>query len=139
MKLKTARESYDYYSETASEVARNLAFAGIAVVWLFTVVTDGNLMLSGKLLFGIFFFVLSLALDLLHYAISALIWGAYARMHEHEGSGDSKIVRPNDADIPDPPNFVNWPALAFFWLKIISVAVGYLSLLADLVGRIAVA
>ena len=127
MRLKEAREQYYEFSGKLSDVNRQLGFAGIAVVWIFAQ-GDGDLRLSipAELLFPLLLFVLGLALDVSHYASAAVLWGWYHRSRERMGASEDCDVSPHRA--------INWPAIFFFWTKVLSVAAGYLFLLHALWG-----
>lgn len=76
--LKEFRDGYHELSGTASEVSRNLGFAGIAVIWIFKAdLPEKAYTLAPELYHAGVVIVLSLALDLLQYVFSSLIWGAF--------------------------------------------------------------
>lgn len=116
--LSKIRAEYYGFSGTASSVARNAAFAGIALVWVFRTQGPSSIQLPVELLLPAKSLILALGLDLLHYVISALIWGGYGRYVE--------VVNPGVAD-PEVamPIFINWPALVLFWGKLGMVLFGY--------------
>ena len=123
MKLKEYRSEYYVFSAKAGDVARQLAFAGIAVIWVFKDDKLGQLPLPNMLYAPTAAFVLSLALDMLHYAYSSLVWGAYSHIQK-------RWKKHTDEDeLGDAPYSFNWPALALFWGKLVSVIVGYWLLL----------
>lgn len=83
MDLKDARENYVYFSGQASTVVRQLGFAGIAIIWIFSegdkpnrATVPRDLLVPGLLL------VVALASDLLQYVAGALCWGCYQRWRE---------------------------------------------------------
>lgn len=74
MKISDFRKNnYDYSSQKASEVTRQLAFAGIALVWIFKLGGE-NPKIPGELIAPTFCFALTLAFDLLHYVIATILW-----------------------------------------------------------------
>lgn len=127
MDLKDARENYNYFSAQASTVVRQLSFAGIAIIWIFSgsgepvdVVVPQDLLVPGLLL------VAALASDLLQYVAGALPWGVYQRWREWK-------------DKPDPfvaPRQINWPGNTFFGLKLLTASVAYLLLLVRVADRL---
>lgn len=119
-KLKRAQllELYQYHSGKASDVARQLAFAGIATIWLFHVGDAGHSAVPTGLIPPLEFLSIALGLDFLHYAICALVWGAYHRIRERR-----RTHQADDKDA-DAPRWINWPGLSLFWLKLIAVTVG---------------
>ena len=71
---------------------------------------------------------MTLALDLLQYVAGTVVWGAYNRWHDREGTDrDAEFLA---------PRWLNWPALAFFWLKLLGIVAAYVLLLAELAGRL---
>jgi len=119
--LKLSEYDKDYYgfSAKAGDIARQLALAGIAIVWLFKVEANGSLALPKLLAWPTIAFVVSLAADLLHYLVQSITWGrfAYVQRKAH-GKGD-------DDAIPDPPGYYNWLPLVLFYCKTTVVVVGY--------------
>ena len=110
MNLKTVRDAYDTYSGKASEITRQLGFAGIAVVWIFRYQVADGLALPDQLRLPLALLVVALAADFLHYVVSAAVWGIFGRITE------KKLVKRDD-DF-ETPSKINWPGLFFFWMKI---------------------
>lgn len=121
MKLSEARKSYYNHSGSASAVARQIAFAGIAMVWVFNQPQTGHpIGLSSQLSLALLLLCASLAADLLQYTLSAAIWGFYARRKEKE-------LRHRFHEDPDiePPAPLNWPGIVMFWLKLLLLFSAY--------------
>lgn len=121
--LKAARENYSYFSGKASDVARQLAFAGFAAIWLFHVTVEGN----GPALPQVFLeplrlLVAALAFDLAQYMWATAVWGIF------QFRTAAKVKEALDAEVEDAPNWFNWGTLAFFWAKLVAVAAGYVHL-----------
>ncbi len=117
---QTAHERYASNSAKASDVARQLSFAGIAAVWLFSGgATQGvnHARVQGWLLYAGLALVIALFLDLLQYTVASLIWATTARCHEQRKEM-----------IFQPPRSINYPALICFWFKLSAVAVAYVFL-----------
>jgi thiamine transporter ThiT len=75
----------DFYefSGKASDINRQLAFAAIAVIWLFKTDTpNGQITIPHDLIWPGILIVAALAADLLQYVAGSLIWGSYARYLE---------------------------------------------------------
>lgn len=126
MKRENLRSNYEYHSGKASDVARQLAFAGIAVIWLFRVGAPADPQLPAQLIAPLFFFGLALGLDLLHYVVAAIIWSVFNRYKESQRSYASE-----DKSF-DAPVWINVPALLLFWLKIITVVSAHVLLVASI-------
>lgn len=123
MPLQEFRKAYYKFSAKASDSARALAFAGIAIVWVFRIANESAPKVPKDLLLPLLLFAVTLAADMLHYAIAAAIWGVFHRLHE------KKSARQQDRDAyavqlkADPR--LNWPAIGLFWFKIASVVAAY--------------
>ena len=118
MSLKTFREAYYTASETVSKCTRNLAFAGIAVVWIFRAGEGVASKVPSSLIWPLLLFALALVLDLSQYFWQAAAWSIFCRMKEKEGVEE-------EADI-SAPRWINWPALVLFWAKAPAVIAGYI-------------
>ncbi|MFY0676786.1 MAG: hypothetical protein JXR18_05825 [Neptuniibacter sp.] len=131
MKLSEYRDNYYDLSSRASAVSRQIAFAGIAIVWIFKEgdVNERTLSLPHELLLPTIFLILSLAGDLLQYMTGAAIWGTYCRYKEVKcGTG-------TDPEFAVPV-WINWPTLFFFWGKVLSVITAYYLLFSFAVGSV---
>ncbi|HWR77816.1 MAG TPA: hypothetical protein VN283_11480 [Thiobacillus sp.] len=127
--LKDFRDSYYELSGTASEVSRQLGFAGIAVIWIFKAdLPEKAFALAPELYHAGTFIILSLAFDLLQYLFGSLIWGAYWRYKESRGATDKTQI--------EAPPYFNWPAIVCFWAKLALMVVAYCFLLKFLLGHI---
>jgi hypothetical protein len=105
-------------SGKASDSARSLAFAGVAIVWLFKN-SGPDQPIPTVLIAPLAVFALALALDLFHYAVSAALWGGFTRLKERALRTDAK----QDPEL-DAPFYLNWPGLVLFWTKLTAVAFG---------------
>lgn len=124
MKLSAARDCYYSHSGNASAAARQIAFAGIAVVWVFNQpVTNHTLNLPEQLVSALLFLCAALALDLLQYTFSTATWGFWSRRKEKQ----FKHKFHDDPDV-EPPPFLNWPGIVMFWSKLAALFWAYLHL-----------
>lgn len=117
MKVDDYRVDYYAFSSKTSEIARQLSFAGIALLWLFKPEDAGPAAIPEDLLWPAGLFVLSLSTDLLHAAYGTLAWGAFARYHEKKNGAE-------DPDI-EAPAWLNWPTIILFWSKVVAVIAAY--------------
>lgn len=119
--LKEFRDSYYFYSGKASDIARYLAFAGIALIWAFKAQDgDGHYGLASELWTAGVLIVIGLTLDLLQYFWATLAWGTFCRIKERSGMKPTSRL--------DAPTWLNWPTNLFFYSKIGFVLVAYLVL-----------
>ncbi|HYH81295.1 MAG TPA: hypothetical protein VEX86_15935 [Longimicrobium sp.] len=115
--LADARESYYTHSGKASDVLRQLAVAGIGVIWVFKADAQGVMAIPAPLLLPALLLVAGLFLDLLQYVLAALVWGSFARIHERKG------VHADDP-VHAPPS-LNWPALVCYYGKVLLILSAY--------------
>lgn len=122
MKLSEYKKDYDSLTGKASDVARQLSFAGIAIVWIFKSGEGPKTTVPKMLLLALALLAGSLFFDLLHYVISSVVWGHFHRKQE------KKLT--NLADDPDviAPPYYNWPVIFFFVMKLVLVVSGYVCL-----------
>ncbi|MEZ8169146.1 hypothetical protein A152_0016620 [Vibrio tasmaniensis 1F-187] len=130
MKLSDSRENYYTFSGSLSSVCRQLAFAGIAVCWVFTIKNETSYIIDKTLVIALISFVAGLIFDLFHYFYASFAWGFFTRCKEKELSGRDELFQ--------APLWINWPTLFFFWLKPISMILGYLVLFKFLLSYIAI-
>jgi len=115
--LKDCRDNYYYFSGKASDLARQLGYVGMALIWIFRVENNGKVNIQESLVLSALFIVLALVCDFLHYLCGALIWGIYNRRQEKRGVSQ-------DTEFTAPPSF-NWPTLCFFWAKMVFIVIAY--------------
>ncbi len=121
MKLIEMRAAYDRFAGKASDVSRQLGFAGLALVWVLSLQGKAGTGIPTDLVFPTGLIVSSLAVDLLQYLYAALVWGVYHRIKERLGTREDEefLVTPK----------INWPTNTLFWLKQVIVVVAYYQLL----------
>ena len=128
MKLQKIRAAYDYYSATVSTVARQLGFAGIAIIWIFKTDQGGAYTVPPELVWPGLLLVGGLAADFLHYVAGVIMWGSYGRYMELKGVD-------NDQEF-FAPSWMNWPGNTFFVSKLVLIALAYALLVIFLIGKV---
>ena len=123
MNLADYRAAYYELSGKASDVARQLAFAGIALIWIFHARDSAPIAIPRPLVAPADLFISGLGFDLLQYLCGTLVWGAFHRYQE-------KRLGPESKKALSAPVWFNWPGLFFFWSKLFLVLAGYALLLA---------
>lgn len=119
MKLEDAKKRYGDLSKQASDNTRTLALAGIAVVWVFKEGIGDATRIPVGLLWPLFWFLLALSLDYLHYFLGATGWFIYFRCREKlVGEGGQSDDNKHDAMWPN----VLW---VLFWAKGVALIAGY--------------
>lgn len=157
MKLSEARDFYYFYTGKTSEIVRQLALAGIAVIWIFK---TGQVQLPAELILPLILIALTLVLDLFQYFVAATTWGIYSRWQEKncesEKVFEKKLILPSytrlrggsrkplgaekavdsSAFVFHAPRAINWPGIVFFYSKSLSLIFAYWFLFEYLYPRI---
>lgn len=95
MKLKEFRKDAHEFTAKLSDINRNLAFAGIAIIWIFRTQTESSISIPKAMLLPLLFIVLALAFDILQYLYSSIIWTNFHKKKETEGvNGEDEIKAP---------------------------------------------
>ncbi len=122
MSLEKYRDDYYTFSGIASNVARQLGFAGVAFIWLFKGDGVEGITLPTNLLWPAACLVLALTFDMLHYILASFIWGLFHRVHE------KKNLSSEEEKTLQAPKYFNWPMLAMFWSKLFFIIAAYILL-----------
>lgn len=102
MTNKEVWDQYKEYSQSTSEISRKIAFAGIAICWLFR---DKNNDFPTLVMYSLIFLLIYFFLDLMQYLISALLLKKWIRkeeikMWEYIGKIEGNYNKPIWIDIP---------------------------------------
>lgn len=116
MKLEDARNAYYDYSGTLSNINRQLALSGIAIVWFFIQPKNNAGFDFGAFKWAFIFFSAALFFDLVHYAVATASWGIYHRYKE-------KNIKPG-AEFK-APKYINWIPICALVIKVVCTVTGY--------------
>jgi hypothetical protein len=117
--LEQAQKGYQERSKSASDISRQLAYVGIALIWIFKLKDHGGRdVVDPRLLTPTHLLVIALASDLLQFVIAAGIFGFIARK-----------IEKHPEDFAALPRWVNWPSVVLFWFKIVIVLIAYVLIL----------
>lgn len=130
-KLKDYLCDFDTYTAKASEVNRQLAFAGIAIIWLFKNPEGNKYLFTHELITPLFFLIISLSLDLFQYLLGSIIWGIFFEIKERQI--DRGKIKDNDIKAK---RILSYAITFFFVLKIIAMCIAYYSLLSYLLPKL---
>jgi hypothetical protein len=129
MQLKQAWAHADYFTGKASELVRQLAFAGIAVVWVFKNNTQ-TAVIPNDFVLALFCLVLTLLCDFLQYAFGGIEWRGYGsyQAKKHGGSDDDEI--------DDAPQWLNYPHTFCYYAKLVLIVASYALLISGVSARL---
>lgn len=118
MKLSEIRKAYEELSGLLSKFNRQLAFAGIGIVWLFRVTdSTGNTTIDPKMLTPILCFVISFACDLLQYLYLSIAWYIYYWCQRNKNVEENAEVKESE--------YMNIPAWILWFLKAVALIIAY--------------
>jgi hypothetical protein len=124
MKLQDYRNDFYAFSGKASDLNRQLAFAAIALIWLFKRDVSGQPTIPAELVLPGILVVLSLTFEMLHYCVASIIWRIFYRAKERENVAETaELVH---------SVWLERPIWALFVIKIICVIAAYLFIFAFL-------
>jgi hypothetical protein len=123
MNLQGYRDTFYFFTGKVSDISRQLAFAGIAIIWIFKKDVPGTgLTVPRELLLPGVFIVLALGFDLLQYCIATVIWFFYYRIKEMRGVAENAELGRHSEWLEVPINIV-------FWFKVGFLGAAYLLIL----------
>lgn len=130
--LKEANALDEFYSGQASDLNRNLGYAGLALVWIFKKdIPDGgdvnaHLQIPTILIVASASIVASLLCDWIQYIYGSLFWGR--RLKEEEAKWQSTSEKYEDHRFQNPTSAIE--VFEIFWkAKLILMAFAYLLIL----------
>lgn len=123
--LKEAYNRSGEASDKSSEINRQLAFAGIAIIWVFKTDSGGRQIVPNELFWPGLLLVVGLSLDLLHYVVKSEIWYRITRKREKAGIKEFTV-----------PPWVNYAGDTLYWIKIAVTIIAYGFLVRFLVTRL---
>lgn len=133
MKLDDIKAEYHFYTGKVSDLARQLAFAGIAVIWIFKVDEKGAPKIPHPMLAPTAALVLSLLFDFLQYTFGAI---AYHIRFETAERRKKKYKLPADQEFKVSRRLVLRPMDVLFYLKAICVVIAYVLLAKFLIRQV---
>jgi hypothetical protein len=137
MELKGYKTEADYFTKAVSDLIRQLAFAGIAIIWIFKISANPNdklivnqpHLIPNELLLPLFFLVMTLVFELLQFLIPAIIYTLYFREEEKKNNNNTTVN-------VTAPIWYTYPGYTFWGLKIISLVTGYYFILTFITSKL---
>jgi hypothetical protein len=143
MKIADYQATFYEFSGKASDLSRQLAFAAIAIVWLFKRDIEGIPTLPERLFCPVALIVITLFFDIMQYCIGALIWFFWYRRLERlnapeeiEGTKSkwlefrrvrkSEILNGSEEREKGHPTWLEVPIWCFFIGKLLALFFSYI-------------
>jgi hypothetical protein len=119
MTLQSILDQYHQDSAQASDIARNLNYALLGVVWILSKESIGNL---GEFKLPLILIVVSLAADFLQYFVKGLMVKCYFDKQEAEATDEEGKID-EDYDAAPYPKHIKVVAQLFYYTKLLLTAV----------------
>ena len=131
-RLSDYKLTYEEASSKVSDLSRQMALAGIAIIWIFRQTDLSGQIICKELIPPLFSFILTLTFDILQYIYKTVAWYIFFRTRE------KKINKKN----PDPTTqanpIINLPTWILFGSKIVSLIIGYIMIFIYLFDKLAI-
>lgn len=119
MTLQSILDQYHQDSAQASDIARNLNYALLGVVWILSKESIGNL---AEFKLPLILIVVSLAADFLHYFLKGFLEKCHFDKQEAKATDAEGNIN-EDYDAAPYPNYIKIVAQSFYYLKIAATSV----------------
>lgn len=119
MKLHSILDQYHQDTAQASDIARNINYALLGVVWILSKESIGNL---NNFKWPLILIVVSLASDFLQYFLKGILEKCHFDKQEAKAT-DTKGNINEDYDAAPYPNYIKIVAQIFFYNKLLSTVV----------------
>jgi len=129
MKLEKYKEESYEFSKLSSDLVRQFAFAGIAIIWIFKFDKPAEHLIPSELFCPLLFFVATLVFDLLQYLIPTIIFSIFFRYYEKKHKGKT------DVDIK-ASGWLSVPGWICFVLKSVCLSIGFYYIIIFLISKI---
>ncbi len=129
MKLEQFKKEAHEFQGLTSGLVRQLAFAGIALIWIFKLDKPKDHLIPNECYLPLLFFVLTLIFDFLQYFVPSIIWMRFFKYYEKINNGNVEV------DLKTK-NIYTYPGYFFYYTKIISLGIGFYLVMSFLINKI---
>lgn len=126
-KLSEFKDDYYFFTGKLSDINRQIAFAGIALIWVFKQNDDKNILIDESLILPAILIVLALGFDILQYIYQSITWSIFYTYHKRKNKSEDKKIQ--------SPEYLNYLAWFFFSIKVILVLIAYCFILQFLTDK----
>jgi hypothetical protein len=137
MKLSEFKKISDTYTSKSSDICRQLALGGIAIIWLFKINSNGTIALERFLLYPLISLSISLISDLLQYVLGGYIWKRFFITEEKKAIALNKedSINPLDPEIKASKR-LNKPIYYLYWIKIGVMIISYILIIIYMIHKV---
>lgn len=116
-KLSEFKEDYYLFTGKLSDITRQIAFAGIALIWVFKKGSNSEFQIDNELILPAILIVGALAFDILQYIYQSITWSIFYTYHNRKNKSEDKKIK--------SPEYLNYPSWALFFIKVVLVLIAY--------------
>ncbi len=117
MKLSDYNEVANSFSGKLSDITRQIAFGGIAIIWLFKITVNNTTTIPIELISPSKYILIALAIDVLHYAYQSIAWTIFFYVRECKYQKTPEFNKEPDPEMSAPRAMAFIPYI-FFIAKI---------------------
>lgn len=126
-KLSEFKEDYYFFTGKLSDINRQIAFAGIALIWVFKKGDNSGFQIDSELILPAILIVSALAFDIFQYIYQSVTWSIFYTYHNRKNKSEDKKIK--------SPEYLNYPSWAFFFIKVILVLIAYWKIFGYLLNK----
>lgn len=126
-KLSEYKNDYYFFTGKLSDINRQIAFAGVALIWIFKESKAGEIKIEEDLLLPAILIVIALAFDLFQYIYQSITWTIFYTYYKRKGKAEDEKIK--------SPEYLNYLAWFFFIIKVSLVIASYWLILQFLINK----
>ncbi|WP_421805709.1 hypothetical protein [Flagellimonas sp.] len=126
-KLSEFKEDYYFFTGKLSDINRQIAFAGIALIWVFKKGENSEFQIDSELILPAILIVGALAFDIFQYIYQSITWSIFYTYHNRKHKSEDKKIK--------SPEYLNYPSWMLFFIKVILVLFAYWKIFEFLLGK----
>jgi hypothetical protein len=127
-KISEYKEDYYLFTGKLSDINRQIAFAGIAIIWVFKKSENSQFQIEVDLILPSILIVCSLAFDMFQYIYQSIAWSIFYSHHNRKHKNEDKKIESSER--------MNYPSWIFFSTKVILVLIAYVKIFMFLLEKL---
>lgn len=123
-RLSEFKNDYYFFTGKLSDINRQIAFAGIAIIWVFKKGEGLEFQIDNELILPAIFIVSALAFDIFQYIYQSITWAIFYTYYNRKNKKEDKKIKSSE--------YLNYPSWVFFIIKVVLVLIAYWKIFAYL-------
>jgi len=128
MKLSQYKDDLYFFTGKLSDINRQIAFAGIALIWIFKKNNGAEVIICKELVLPSILLAYALGFDILQYIYQSITWALFYRYHEKRANGEDTEILAS--------KYLNYPSWLLFIVKVIFVLLAYKFIIEYLIDKL---